>query len=118
MRVQRLRATAIPYLYFIRADQQTKLSGSAGPIGLEARIDVPELAFLRGTVFHRGAPFPAEANFIQPVPQGENGHERRNRSQHGRPRLVRKKRSDDAENIRGDPAVAAMLSRDAAPAGA
>jgi hypothetical protein len=67
MRIQRLRATAIRYLYLIRTDKQTKLSGSACPIRLETGIDVPELAFSRSAIFHGSGPLPAEADFVQPM---------------------------------------------------
>src|SRR5215467_3670975 len=118
MRVQRLRATAISYPYIIRTDKHTKLSGLACPIGLETRIDVPALAFFRSIIFHGDGPFFAEANFVEPVAHGKNRHERSKWSKHGCPGLAREKRSDDAENIRGEPAVAAVFSRNAAPAGA
>src|SRR5205814_9101956 len=69
MRIHRLRAAAIAYL--MRTDKR-KPCGSACPIRLEAGIDVPELAFPRSAVLHRGGPLPAEANFVQPVSRGEN----------------------------------------------
>src|SRR5947207_13759039 len=72
------------------------------PVGPEVRIQIPQHPLALLTALDSRGPFPAKTNFVHPVPAGESGAQQGKRRQRQRPRFVPEKRSDDAENARGE----------------
>src|SRR6266403_5082751 len=72
---------------------------STCPVGLEVRIQIPQLALAFLTTLDSRGPLPAKTNFVQPVPRGKSGYQHRERRQRKRPGFVPEKRPHDAEDV-------------------